>query len=72
MTTSDELPIKEDFPQVDFHCHKCGVETATAPPLPDLAVCEECCEDHEYKYDSYERGSFCIHCNKQKDFDEFD
>lgn len=62
-----DIAIKEDFGDPDFHCHKCGVETTTAPLLPKLSVCENCCEDHEYEYDSYERAKFCIHCNKQQE-----
>jgi hypothetical protein len=49
---------------VDFHCHKCGKETASAPDPPEKAVCEDCCEDHDYRYVQGERRHACIHCDK--------
>lgn len=53
--------------EIDFTCRKCGIECLSAPDSPERAICENCCEDHEYKYDRYERGTFCIHCNKMRD-----
>lgn len=52
---------------IDFHCHQCGKETALAPDPPDKAVCEDCCEDHDYRYDRWERTHVCTHCGKPVD-----
>lgn len=54
-----------------FVCHLCGVDTNTAPDPPDLAVCEDCCEDHDYRYEREERGHFCTHCCRRRP-DEWD
>lgn len=48
----------------DFRCHVCGKECDIAPQPPERAICEECCEDHEYEYDRGERWKFCAHCGK--------
>lgn len=56
----------------DFHCHICGKETDTAPDPPELTVCEEHCEDHDYASDSYRRGRFCTHCDKEAPEDWYD
>jgi hypothetical protein len=54
---------------VDFRCHVCGVECPVAPDPPDKAVCEECCEDHDYHYERCERAKVCIHCGKIKEYE---
>lgn len=55
----------------DFKCHKCGKDTLVAP-VDGPAVCPECCEDHDYKYERGERGHFCIHCFAKAPDDWFD
>lgn len=45
-----------------FVCAKCGKETPVAP-LSGPAYCEECCPDHDYRYDRGRRGHFCITCD---------
>ncbi len=57
---------------VDFSCRVCGVQCNVAPPLPDRAVCEEHCEDHEYEYDPMRRGKFCNHCDKEREPEYFE
>jgi hypothetical protein len=52
-----------------FKCHKCGTATDIALDPPRLTICENCCEDHEYKYDNYEQKHLCIHCNAQRPYD---
>jgi len=56
----------------DFSCQKCGKECDVAPQPPARAICEDCCEDHEYVYEQGERGHFCKHCNKPAPPDWFD
>ena len=51
---------------IDFNCQKCGVECSTAPDLPKLPICENCCEDHNYEYESFLRQHVCIHCGKKQ------
>jgi len=57
---------------VDFHCHVCGVETASAPDLPEQAVCPQHCEDHNYYYNSDDRRHECYHCGKEMPHDYYD
>jgi hypothetical protein len=52
---------------IDFHCHVCGVECNVAPEPPARAACEEHCEGHQYEYDKWRRGKFCIQCDRQED-----
>lgn len=55
-----------------FICHKCGKETLVAPDPPGKAVCIDCCEDHNYKYERGEHGHFCVNCYKPAPEDLFD
>lgn len=50
----------------DFHCHRCGAETDIAPDPPALTVCENCCEDHDYRYEREMRATVCFHCGKNQ------
>lgn len=52
---------------IDFTCRVCGKECDVAPDLPERAICEEHCEDHEFEYDAYERTHICKHCGKPVD-----
>lgn len=54
---------------IDFKCGKCGKECPIAPDPPEKAICEDCCTEHDYKYDKWRRGKFCIHCDKQKEYE---
>jgi ribosomal protein L40E len=47
---------------INFHCRECGVETASAPDPPALAICEDCCEDHDCQYERELRKKVCIYC----------
>jgi hypothetical protein len=53
----------------DFKCKVCGIECPIAPDLPDRAVCEEHCEDHDYEYIRGERRHACKHCDKERPYD---
>lgn len=55
---------------VNFACRSCGKECASAGP--DGAICEDCCEDHDYRYERELRGHFCFHCGKPAPEDWFD
>lgn len=57
---------------IDFHCGKCGKKCPVAPDPPVKAVCEDCCEDHDYKYESFSRKRECVHCGKEMPHDWFD
>lgn len=48
----------------DFHCDVCGKETDTCSNPPERTICEDCCEDHDYRYEAEARGEFCVHCGK--------
>ena len=61
---TDDLKFKAEITRPDFHCYSCGAETTLAPDPPARAVCEECCEDHDYQYLAGERNHVCIHCGK--------
>jgi hypothetical protein len=54
-----------------FACKGCGTECAGSPG-PGLAVCEKCCEDHDYEYRSDLRTKACKHCEKPVDPDWYD
>jgi hypothetical protein len=51
---------------IDFSCRVCGKECDTAPDPPERAICENCCEDHDYVYVCGERRFSCIHCDKPR------
>lgn len=61
--------ILDREPPIDFNCHKCGKQCDVAPMPPLRAICEDCCEDHEYDYDATERWHLCRHCNRRIDPD---
>lgn len=52
---------------LSFACVCCGVECPIAPDPPEWPVCEDCCPDHEYQYDTWRRGRYCLHCDKQQE-----
>lgn len=54
---------------VDFTCKFCGKQCPIAPDLPERAVCEDHCEDHNFEYDPHRRGKFCIHCDKEQEYE---
>lgn len=58
--------------EVDFHCGKCGAETALAAAPPVTTVCENCCEDHDYRYEREQRAHVCTHCGKLAPEDWYD
>jgi hypothetical protein len=62
-----EGQVNQDGRQLTFKCKVCSVDCPIAPDPPGQAVCEEHCEDHEYAYDPWRRGSFCVHCDKQRE-----
>lgn len=51
-----------------FACRKCGVECASSPGVGQ-AVCETCCDDHDYAYARDRRGHFCKHCEAPRPHD---
>jgi len=57
-----------------FRCHKCGKQANLGPSdiNPEPAVCEDCCDDHEYKYDRWGCVSECVHCGKRRPEDWYD
>lgn len=57
---------------LDFRCRVCGDVCPVAPDPPGLAVCEGCCEWHEYEHDRWRRGWFCVHCDAQRPEDWYD
>lgn len=54
---------------IDFTCQKCGKECVIAPDPPERAICQDCCEDHEYEYDKWRRGWFCTKCDNEQEPD---
>lgn len=50
-------------------CSKCGADEVICYEAEDTAVCPKCCEDHEYEYERYERGNFCIHCGEEQEYE---
>lgn len=55
-----------------FACKKCGVECPIAPVDGSGAVCENCCEDHDYRYCRDLQEHRCIHCDKPAPLDWYD
>ena len=51
-----------------FACRKCGAACASSPGYGQ-AVCETCCEDHDYEYSREFRTHVCKHCEKPVDPD---
>jgi NMD protein affecting ribosome stability and mRNA decay len=58
--------------EIDFSCRVCGKQCDSAPLPPVRAVCEDCCDDHDYQYERELRGHFCVHCGKPAPLDWFD
>lgn len=54
----------------NFACRVCGKECPTASA--EGAICEDCCEDHQYEYDKWRRNKFCVHCDRQIPDDFYD
>jgi hypothetical protein len=63
--------IKGEVEKIDFSCRVCGVECDGAPDPPARAVCPNCCEDHDYRYERELRGHYCIHCGQEAPDDYF-
>lgn len=59
-------------PQVDFSCRVCGAQCDIAPDPPARAVCPNCCEDHDYRYERELRGHYCFHCGQEAPEDWYD
>ncbi len=53
-------------------CVICGQLPTVYPDPPEWAYCEECCPEHEYKYDKWRRAHHCTHCDKEKEIDYTD
>lgn len=53
--------------QEQFRC-RCGVAATIAPADGGYAVCENCCEDHDYQYERGD-GHRCIHCFAERPAD---
>lgn len=46
-----------------FKCGTCGADTDLAHPTdPKKTICHDCCEDHEYEYNSCAEWPQCIEC----------
>lgn len=58
--------------EIDFHCHVCGKQCDSAPPLPERAVCPDHCPDHEYVYERGDRTHYCKNCGQQPPDDYYD
>lgn len=50
-------------------CIACGAETLGHRFLEVRGICREHCYDHDFEYDPYERGKFCIHCGEQQEYE---
>lgn len=61
-----------EYIRPDFSCRMCGKECDLAPEPPDRAVCEKCCEDHDYIYIDREIGHACRYCGSPCPPDYFD
>jgi hypothetical protein len=46
-------------------CSKCEADDVICYTTEETAVCPNCCEDHEYEYERYDRGHFCQHCGAE-------
>lgn len=75
MRIMTEIGLMDCVPAVEgsdiFKCRVCDAECTIAPQLPERAVCQEHCEDHQYKYERGE-GHRCIHCFASPPSDWFD
>lgn len=59
--------MSTDNEPIDFTCQKCGKDALIAPDPPARAICPDCCEDHEFRYDPWLRGNFCVYCDKEQE-----
>lgn len=55
--------------QLDYSCRKCGKQCDSAPYPPARAICEDCCPDHDYRYEREERKHRCVNCGREPDPD---
>lgn len=56
----------------EFSCKKCGAECPTAPSDGSGTICEDCCEDHDYRYCRDMGEHRCKHCDKPAPLDWYD
>ena len=73
MTTEPKTqPGEQQAPErIDFSCRVCGVQCDSAPDPPARAVCPDCCEDHDYRYERELRGHYCLSCGQEAPRDYF-
>lgn len=50
-------------------CDVCGTDIDCYFDPPQMNYCEECCPDHDYRYDRHERGHFCQTCGKRREYE---
>lgn len=50
-------------------CAKCGTEVDAYFDDPTQDICEDCCDDHDYKCDKWERAHICQRCGKHRELD---
>lgn len=53
-------------------CAKCGCEVDQYYDDPTKDICEDCCDDHQYEYDKWERAHLCKNCGKRREYEPID
>lgn len=53
-------------------CIVCGAETPGHHFLDVRSFCEAHCPDHDWDYDRYRRGHFCLNCDAEKEYEPSD
>lgn len=53
----------------DSICVVCGCEVNGHHFLEVRGYCSEHCPDHDFEYDPYERGRFCVHCGMEHEYE---
>lgn len=54
-----------------FGCRKCGAICPMSPGVGQ-AICETCCDEHDYEYNRDLHTHACRHCEKPVDPDWYD
>lgn len=74
MSTVEDQPYDSTNPEHVrrmFACRVCGAQCPGSPGY-DKAICENCCDEHDYEYSRDQRTHCCRHCEKPVDPDWYE
>lgn len=55
--------------EMEFRCLICGQDVGGVPHAGVRGICEQHCYDHDFEYDRYRHGHFCLHCDAEREYE---